>query len=295
MMSVSRILRTLSETARSRSRSQMPLLNGNLAKNFQTNWRRQMSIRLDVPKKSNFNENGYILLVIPLTTFCLGAWQVKRRKWKLNLISELEQRTRTPPVSFPVNSLDDLKDLEYCRVRVKGTFDHSKEVYIGPRSLMKSEEERGGGLMSTGGNSGYHVVTPFHVVDSDLTILVNRGWVPHGQVEPRKRRQGQVTDEQEFLAVVRHTEKRPPFGAHNEPNSTRWHHRDIEAISEYLQTSPIFLDAGKDSTVEGGPIGGQTRVTLRNEHLSYIFTWYSLCAATLYMWYSRYGKRLFRR
>lgn len=64
-------------------------------------------------------------------------------------------------------SLDDLKDLEYCRVRVKGTFDHSKEVYIGPRSLMKSEEERGGGLMSTGGNSGYHVVTPFHVVDSE--------------------------------------------------------------------------------------------------------------------------------
>ena len=28
-----------------------------------------------------------------------------------------------------------------------------------------------------------------------------------------------------------------------------------------------------DSTVAGGPIGGQTNVTVRNEHLSYIFTW----------------------
>lgn len=27
------------------------------------------------------------------------------------------------------------------------------------------------------------------------------------------------------------------------------------------------------STVPGGPIGGQTRVTLRNEHMQYIVTW----------------------
>lgn len=27
------------------------------------------------------------------------------------------------------------------------------------------------------------------------------------------------------------------------------------------------------TTVPGGPIGGQTRVKLRNEHLQYIFTW----------------------
>lgn len=28
-----------------------------------------------------------------------------------------------------------------------------------------------------------------------------------------------------------------------------------------------------ESTVPGGPIGGQTRVTLRNEHMQYIITW----------------------
>lgn len=28
-----------------------------------------------------------------------------------------------------------------------------------------------------------------------------------------------------------------------------------------------------ESTVPGGPVGGQTRVTLRNEHLQYIITW----------------------
>lgn len=41
-----------------------------------------------------------------------------------------------------------------------------------------------------------------------------------------------------------------------------------------VSADPVFLDAVSESTVPGGPIGGQTRVTLRNEHMSYILTWY---------------------
>jgi cytochrome oxidase assembly protein ShyY1 len=49
--------------------------------------------------------------------------------------------------------------------------------------------------------------------------------------------------------------------------------RDIPEMARRLDTLPIFLDADAASTVPGGPIGGQTRVTLRNDHLSYMFTW----------------------
>ena len=38
-------------------------------------------------------------------------------------------------------------------------------------------------------------------------------------------------------------------------------------------SEPIFLDADAASTVPGGPIGGQTRVSFRNDHLSYLITW----------------------
>jgi len=55
---------------------------------------------------------------------------------------------------------------------------------------------------------------------------------------------------------------------------------------------PVFLDATYEMTVPGGPIGGQTRVGLRNEHLSYLITWFSLSAATSYMWYRQILKRL---
>lgn len=44
-------------------------------------------------------------------------------------------------------------------------------------------------------------------------------------------------------------------------------------MAEAVGAAPVFLDANANSSVPDGPVGGQTNVTLRNEHLSYIFTW----------------------
>lgn len=54
--------------------------------------------------------------------------------------------------------------------------------------------------------------------------------------------------------------------------------------------SPIFLDATNEFDIPGGPVGGQTRISLRNEHLSYILTWFTLSGATGYMWYLKFIK-----
>lgn len=43
-------------------------------------------------------------------------------------------------------------------------------------------------------------------------------------------------------------------------------------MAELVGASPVFLDAVE--TLPGGPQGSQTRVTLRNEHLSYMLTWF---------------------
>lgn len=44
-------------------------------------------------------------------------------------------------------------------------------------------------------------------------------------------------------------------------------------MAEIANTEPIFIDADESITVEGGPIGGQTTVSIRNEHLAYLITW----------------------
>lgn len=259
------------------------------SKSFKTNADETTTVRsLQEPDARNFSAMGYILLVIPAAAFGLGTWQVFRRRWKLNLIDEMEKRTTADPVPFPSN-LEELRDLNYRKVVVKGTFDHSREIFMMPRSPVESQGQgfRNPGKVQTGAN----VVTAFRMADSDLEILVNRGWVPKDKIQPKARSEGQIHGDVEFVAVVRHTEKRPPFASRNDIGRNHWYNRDIESMADTLGTLPVFVDADRKSTVEGGPIGGQTRVTLRNEHLSYIVTWYSLSLLTFLMWFKAYWRR----
>ncbi len=69
-------------------------------------------------------------------------------------------------------------------------------------------------------------------------------------------------------------------------------YRDVEGMARLLDTAPIFFDADADSTVPDGPIGGQTVVTVRNEHVSYILTWYSLSIITAFLWHRRFIKKM---
>uniref|UniRef100_A0A8C6QR70 SURF1-like protein n=1 Tax=Nannospalax galili TaxID=1026970 RepID=A0A8C6QR70_NANGA len=234
----------------------------------------------------------WALLLIPAAAFGLGTWQVQRRKWKLDLIAELESRVTAEPVALPVDPME-LKNLEYRPVKVRGHFDHSKELYMMPRTMVDpAREAREAGRISSSTETGAYVITPFHCSGLGVTILVNRGFVPKSKVNPETRPKGQVLGEVDLVGVVRLTETRKPFVPDNSPEQNHWYYRDLEAMAKMAGAEPIFLDADFRSTVPGGPIGGQTRVTLRNEHMQYILTWYGLCAATSYLWFQKFVRRI---
>lgn len=258
-------------------------------KSFKQHRKDDRTIRsMQEPDAKDFSGMGYILLVIPVAAFGLGTWQVYRRQWKLSLIADLEKRTMADPIPFPTN-LEALQELEYRKVVVNGTFDHNRELYMMPRSPIESQSQ---GFRNPGKTlTGAHVVTVFRLADSGLEILVNRGWVPKDKIKPETRQEGQIGGQVEFTAVVRHTEKRPQFAAKNDVVRNQWYNRDVDAMAATLGAAPVFVDADRKSTVDGGPIGGQTRVTLRNEHLSYIITWYSLSLLTFLMWFKAYWRR----
>uniref|UniRef100_M3ZUF0 SURF1-like protein n=1 Tax=Xiphophorus maculatus TaxID=8083 RepID=M3ZUF0_XIPMA len=227
----------------------------------------------------------WFLLLIPATTFGLGTWQVKRRQWKMGLIDELRRLTTAEPIPLPPELL------EYRRVKVRGHYDHSQELYIMPRSPVNPEKEaREAGSLSSSGEIGANVITPFHCSDLGIKILVNRGYVPKQKIRPETRMKGQVRFIQLYSSLLAETRK--PFVPNNDEERNRWHYRDLEAMSRITGAAPILIDADFKSTIPGGPVGGQTRVTLRNEHMQYIITWYGLCAATSYMWYAKFIKKI---
>lgn len=60
----------------------------------------------------------------------------------------------------------ELKNLEYRPVKVRGHFDHSKELYMMPRTMVDpAREAREAGRLSSSPETGAYVITPFHCTD----------------------------------------------------------------------------------------------------------------------------------
>lgn len=250
---------------------------------------RQFSGQLRVPQEIGLA--GYSLLAVPIATFALGTWQVHRRQWKLQLIEDLARKTTQPATSLP-EDLSELAAMEYRRVKLVGTFHHEREMYVGPRSpIQPADTARRGVIGGAPSQTGNLVITPFKLRDRNLTVLVNRGWVPKSKTHAHKRPEGQVPGVVELVGVVRNTETRPPLGPKHASSGRFWHYKDVAQMADASGAAPILVDAVAESTVEGGPIGGQTNVSVRNEHFSYIITWYSLSAATAFLWYHKYIRR----
>jgi len=242
----------------------------------------------DPSRKITFGE--YCLLIIPASAFGLGVWQVQRRSWKIELLKHLEERTSAPPVPLPFDQ-EELLSLEFGRVHVRGKFEHDKVVYIGPRSLLKDGSASGGGsLFGNSDGIGFHVITPFQLENSDKKILVNRGWVPRNKISVSSRGEVLPVGTMDLIGVVRKTEKRQNFQPKvtNAEDTNKWSTRDVEALANKLETLPIFIDADSNSTVPYGPVGGQTRCTLANDHMSYLITWFSLSAVTTFLWMTKH-------
>jgi surfeit locus 1 family protein len=225
-------------------------------------------------------------LAIPIITFGLGMWQVKRREWKLDLIRYMESRTEAEPIELPTDTreLEKLiENHEYKPFKARGYFLHSKEVLLSPRHDITGKSTMPGAL----------VITPFVVSNNpNLVILVNRGYVPYTHYQPTSRQEGQINGEIEIVGLLRADEVTNTFTPTNIPPN-EWHHRDVNQLARSLGTSPIFLDAVESTTVKGGPIGGQTAINLRNDHMTYLLTWFTLSAFTSMLWWRRFAKALF--
>ena len=75
---------------------------------------------------------------ICVTAIGLGVWQTKRYNWKVGLIEASKKKVDDAAEPVPLLSQSDLvsyaTQMRGRRVTITGTFDHSKEILVGPRS-----------------------------------------------------------------------------------------------------------------------------------------------------------------
>jgi len=103
-----------------------------------------------------------LILIVVAVTVRLGFWQRDRAHQKEALQAHITQFENAP--AEPIGSAPlALKDIEFHRVRVRGSFVADKVVYLDNRPYNDQP--------------GFYVVMPFKLADGGY-VLINRGWLP---------------------------------------------------------------------------------------------------------------------
>lgn len=169
----------------------------------------------------------YALAFLQCLAMYLGFWQLRRLDWKLALIDELEEKLRCDPLRLPRNvNMNVLHEFEYRLFEVRGHFDTSRALFVGPRTY---ENER-----------GYHIVMPFKRASGGPDILVNRGFVSNDNIVgtgmEKRLRHPLKEDANERSIVVLYPRVYPPgrFGLPNEPEKNVWLHLNPGQMAHWL-------------------------------------------------------------
>ena len=203
----------------------------------------------------------------------LGTWQVERLHWKEGLLADIAERRAAAPVSLAEIEQRAAAgdDIEYRRIALSGTFDHTKE-----RHFFATFE----------GRTGFYIYTPLMLAD-DRIIFVNRGFVPYEMKEPATRAEGEVAGEQTITGYARAKLPGKPsmLVPDNDLSKNIFYWKDLDAMAAstgLTDVIPFFVDADASVANPGGwPKGGVTQFALPNNHLQYAATWYGLAAALL--------------
>lgn len=202
-----------------------------------------------------------------------------RLQWKIDLIDELEEKLHRDPILLPSQiNMAVVPNFVYRRVVIRGRWDHDHSMLLGPRVRH--------------GVHGYHVITPL-VRSGASTVLVDRGFISKDFVNNHDRSE---VGEVEVQGMLRTSHKRNSFTPDNRPNEGAWYWADVNAMAEYAgghtaDVQPVFVEQIFDghegdatsSLGKGIPVGRAATVDVRNAHLSYVITWYSLSAFTATM------------
>ena len=182
-------------------------------------------------------------------TAYLCSWQLNRYQWKVALVQQRTERVHGDP--RPLAELAGAAELadaeraaaateaaEFCRVTVRGEFDHAQQMLLGPRSAPPGAKvlpaNAPGGAPTP---SGWDVVTPLRCEDG-TTVLVNRGWVPRDSTGAL----GQPSGVQAVHGVLKRGEERNKY-AQNDPAARRYVWLDLPSMAAACESAPLLVVA----------------------------------------------------
>lgn len=219
----------------------------------------------------------FICVVIALTLLIsLGNWQLNRLSQKEHFIQTIEINIKNPPIT--VNTINN-NIKHYAKIELEGKFLKDKNIFLYGRRSASPEKD------------GYYLLSPFKTTNDDI-LLVSRGWIPQSTKDSFSE-YNQPTETVKIIGIALPHEKKNFLVPDNDKKKNIWFNIDLSMAQEVVGTNITnfyLMQIGSNDLPDGGkPLSTTHLNKIRNDHMEYAITWYSLgaCLVILFLIYGR--------
>ena len=189
----------------------------------------------------------------------LGSWQIIRLNWKNNLILEIENSLKNPPVKLNNSNLEN-----YLKIKTSGSIDLEKQIYLYNLNVTRTP--------------GFEVINP--ILINDTNYLLNRGWIPF---EKKNSQEINIFDENDIIGTLKLQGRKNIFKPDNDLEENYWFSLNREDILKFtgkeFSKYIIYLDGNYQV-----PKPKKITANISNNHQKYALTWFSLAISILLLY-----------
>ena len=208
--------------------------------------------------KHKFLFSVFVIFFI-LVFVALGSWQIVRLNWKNNLILEIKNSLKNPPVELTNSNVEN-----YLRIKTSGSIDLEKQIYLYS--------------LNDAGTPGFEVINPISI--NEINYLINRGWIPF---EKKNSKEINVFDEKDIIGTLKLQGRKNIFKPDNDIKENYWFSLNREDILKFtgkeFSKYIIYLDGNYQV-----PKPKKITANISNNHQKYALTWFSLAISILLLY-----------
>ena len=208
--------------------------------------------------KNKFLFSVFIIFFI-LVFVGLGTWQIVRLNWKNNLILEIENSLKNPPVELAQSNKEN-----FLKIKTSGSINFDKQIYL--YNLNDS------------GTPGFEVINPITIEDEDY--LINRGWIPF---EKKGTQEINLFDQKNIIGTLKLQGRKNIFKPDNDLDENYWFSLNREDVLKFTGKNfskyIIYLDGNYQL-----PRPKKITANISNNHKKYAMTWFSLAISILLLY-----------
>ena len=208
--------------------------------------------------KHKFLFSVFVIFFI-LVFVALGSWQIIRLNWKNNLILEIENSLKNPPVELTNSNVEN-----YLKIKTSGSIDLEKQIYLYN--------------LNDTGTPGFEVINP--ILINDTNYLINRGWIPF---EKKNSQEINIFDENDIIGNLKLQGRKNIFKPDNDLEENYWFSLNREDILKFTgkEFSKYIIYLNGNYQV---PKPKKITANISNNHQKYALTWFSLAISILLLY-----------